>query len=69
MGLVCHFSSPHKLSTQVQFHVGMPGCLSVAAGAAKGIAAAFGKPLVGVHHMVYHDCGLKKKKTDCCLSM
>lgn len=31
----------------------MPGCLSVAAGAAKALSAALGKPLVGVHHMVH----------------
>lgn len=37
---------------QVTIVSGMPGCLSVAAGTAKGIAAALGKPLVGVHHMV-----------------
>lgn len=31
---------------------GMYGCLSVCAGAAKALAAATGKPLIGVHHMV-----------------
>lgn len=31
---------------------GMRGCLSVASNAAKALAAALGKPLVGVHHMV-----------------
>ena len=31
---------------------GMYGCLSVCAGAAKALAAATGKPLLGVHHMV-----------------
>jgi hypothetical protein len=31
---------------------GMYGCLSVSAGAAKALAAATGKPLFGVHHMV-----------------
>lgn len=31
---------------------GMYGCLSVCAGAAKALAAASGKPLLGVHHMV-----------------
>ena len=31
---------------------GMPGCLSVGMNAAKTLAAALGKPLVGAHHMV-----------------
>jgi tRNA A37 threonylcarbamoyltransferase TsaD len=31
---------------------GMPGCLSVGMNAAKTLAAALQKPLVGVHHMV-----------------
>lgn len=31
---------------------GMPGCLSVGMNAAKSLAAALNKPLVGVHHMV-----------------
>ncbi|PSR77330.1 hypothetical protein PHLCEN_2v7958, partial [Hermanssonia centrifuga] len=31
---------------------GMGGCLGAGLMAAKGIAAALGKPLVGVHHMV-----------------
>lgn len=31
---------------------GMYGCLSVGVHAARAIAAAAGKPLVGVHHMV-----------------
>lgn len=31
---------------------GMYGCLSVCLGAAKALAAATGKPLLGVHHMV-----------------
>lgn len=31
---------------------GMYGCLSVCLGAAKALAAATGKPLIGVHHMV-----------------
>jgi hypothetical protein len=31
---------------------GMPGCLSVGMNAAKTLAAAMGKPLVGVNHMV-----------------
>jgi len=31
---------------------GMYGCLSVCSGAAKALAAATGKPLIGVHHMV-----------------
>lgn len=34
---------------------GMYGCLSVCAGAAKALAAATGKPLLGVHHMVNLD--------------
>ncbi|GAA5885220.1 hypothetical protein JCM6882_009524 [Rhodosporidiobolus microsporus] len=33
---------------------GMYGCLSVCAGAAKALAAATGKPLLGVHHMQAH---------------
>ncbi|GAA5910968.1 putative N(6)-L-threonylcarbamoyladenine synthase [Sporobolomyces salmoneus] len=33
---------------------GMYGCLSVCAGAAKALAAASGKPLIGVHHMQAH---------------
>ncbi|KAF5322802.1 hypothetical protein D9619_001392 [Psilocybe cf. subviscida] len=33
---------------------GMPGCLSVGMNAAKTLAAATGKPLVGVHHMQGH---------------
>lgn len=36
----------HKLS------LGIGGCLSVGSNAAKSLAAALGKPLVGVHHMV-----------------
>ena len=31
---------------------GMPGCLSVGMNAAKTLASALQKPLVGVHHMV-----------------
>lgn len=31
---------------------GIGGCLSVGSNAAKTLAAALGKPLVGVHHMV-----------------
>ncbi|RXW23349.1 hypothetical protein EST38_g2490 [Candolleomyces aberdarensis] len=33
---------------------GMPGCLSVGMNASKTMAAALGKPLVGVHHMQGH---------------
>ncbi|EJD03286.1 peptidase M22, glycoprotease [Fomitiporia mediterranea MF3/22] len=33
---------------------GMAGCLSVCSNAAKTLAAALGKPLVGVHHMQAH---------------
>ncbi|KAH6914100.1 glycoprotease [Coprinopsis sp. MPI-PUGE-AT-0042] len=33
---------------------GLPGCLSVGMNAAKTLAAALGKPLVGVHHMQGH---------------
>ncbi|PPQ99715.1 hypothetical protein CVT24_009698 [Panaeolus cyanescens] len=33
---------------------GMPGCLSVGLNAAKGLAAALNKPLVGVNHMQAH---------------
>ncbi|BGP45843.1 Mitochondrial tRNAs modification protein [Rhodotorula kratochvilovae] len=33
---------------------GMYGCLSVCLGAAKALAAATGKPLLGVHHMQAH---------------
>ncbi|GAA5999138.1 hypothetical protein JCM5350_007951 [Sporobolomyces pararoseus] len=33
---------------------GMYGCLSVCAGSAKALAAASGKPLIGVHHMQAH---------------
>ncbi|CAK5281378.1 unnamed protein product [Mycena citricolor] len=33
---------------------GLPGCLSVATNAAKTLAAACNKPLVGVHHMQAH---------------
>ncbi|KAF9255712.1 peptidase M22, glycoprotease [Marasmius fiardii PR-910] len=33
---------------------GIPGCLAVGCNAAKNIAAALGKPLVGVHHMQAH---------------
>ncbi|GAA6029254.1 hypothetical protein JCM8097_003589 [Rhodosporidiobolus ruineniae] len=33
---------------------GMYGCLSVCAGAAKALAGATGKPLLGVHHMQAH---------------
>lgn len=32
--------------------IGIGGCLSVGSNAAKTLAAALGKPLVGVHHMV-----------------
>ena len=31
---------------------GIPGCLSVCGNAARTLAAALNKPLVGVHHMV-----------------
>ena len=31
---------------------GMSGCLSVCANAAKTLASALNKPLIGVHHMV-----------------
>lgn len=31
---------------------GMYGCLSVAAGAAKALAASAKKPIFGIHHMV-----------------
>jgi len=33
-------------------NLGMAGCLSVCSNAAKTLAAATNKPLVGVHHMV-----------------
>ncbi|KAG9123499.1 hypothetical protein FRC07_014870 [Ceratobasidium sp. 392] len=33
---------------------GMPGCLNVGANAARALAAALNKPLVGVHHMQAH---------------
>ncbi|CAE6434753.1 unnamed protein product [Rhizoctonia solani] len=33
---------------------GMPGCLSIGAVAARALAAALNKPLVGVHHMQAH---------------
>lgn len=33
---------------------GIGGCLSVGSNAAKTLAAALNKPLVGVHHMVSH---------------
>ncbi|CAE7134249.1 unnamed protein product [Rhizoctonia solani] len=33
---------------------GMPGCLSIGAVAARSLAAALNKPLVGVHHMQAH---------------
>jgi tRNA A37 threonylcarbamoyltransferase TsaD len=39
-----------------QFASGMPGCLSVGMNAAKSLAAALKKPLVGVHHMVQLIC-------------
>ena len=32
-------------------YLGIGGCLSVGSNAAKSLAAALGKPLVGVHHM------------------
>jgi hypothetical protein len=34
------------------YGVGMTGCLGVGSSAAKTLAAALNKPLVGVHHMV-----------------
>lgn len=34
----------------------MPGCLSVGMNAAKTLAAALNKPIVGVHHMVRYTC-------------
>jgi N6-L-threonylcarbamoyladenine synthase len=34
-------------------NIGMTGCLGVGSSAAKTLAAALDKPLVGVHHMVY----------------
>ena len=36
------------------YNIGMTGCLGVGCSAAKTLAAALNKPLVGVHHMVYH---------------
>jgi len=33
-------------------NAGMTGCLGVGSSAAKTLAAALNKPLVGVHHMV-----------------
>jgi tRNA A37 threonylcarbamoyltransferase TsaD len=35
------------------YNIGMTGCLGVGSSAAKTLAAALKKPLVGVHHMVY----------------
>jgi N6-L-threonylcarbamoyladenine synthase len=40
------------LLSRVDTHLGMPGCLSVGMNAAKSLAAALRKPIVGVHHMV-----------------
>ena len=34
------------------YNIGMTGCLGVGSSAAKTLAAALNKPLVGVHHMV-----------------
>lgn len=34
------------------FNLGMGGCLAASNNAAKSLAAALGKPIVGVHHMV-----------------
>ena len=45
----------HYLSVCLAHHVygpGMTGCLGVGSSAAKTLAAALNKPLVGVHHMV-----------------
>lgn len=42
---------PYSLSLN-DVHLGMPGCLSVGMNAAKSLAAALKKPIVGVHHMV-----------------
>lgn len=36
----------------IDIRLGMPGCLSVGMNAAKSLAAALKKPIVGVHHMV-----------------
>ena len=36
----------------ILYGVGMTGCLGVGSSAAKTLAAALNKPLVGVHHMV-----------------
>ena len=33
---------------------GMYACLGVSAASAKALGAGFGKPVVGIHHMVSH---------------
>lgn len=38
------------------YNIGMTGCLGVGSSAAKTLAAALNKPLVGVHHMVNLPC-------------
>ena len=48
---VFDLTSNPTLSVNV-YLLGMPGCLSVGMNAAKTLAAALHKPLVGVHHMV-----------------
>ena len=49
---VCLFLSLLEGSLLKTDGVGMTGCLGVGSSAAKTLAAALNKPLVGVHHMV-----------------
>jgi tRNA A37 threonylcarbamoyltransferase TsaD len=49
---VCFYGLITGLMCMICMYVGMPGCLSVGMNAAKTLAAALKKPLVGVHHMV-----------------
>lgn len=41
---------------------GMAGCLAVCSNAAKTLAAAVNKPLVGVHHMVHPSSFVRTRK-------
>ena len=54
VSVFCHRWGVHFARTLLKIYkTGMTGCLGVGSSAAKTLAAALNKPLVGVHHMVY----------------